>query len=184
MPRKGIQKDYVGQRFGRLTVMECLGQLHSPRRKYYWKSVCDCGKAVVSTIGDLTRTDHPTKSCGCLRDERRCKHGLSRTPEYQRQRTLQFEYGLSPEDYQEMLAGQDNKCAICKLPFTETPAVDHDHTCCIGRSADKTTRKTCGKCVRGLLCMNCNAALGNFGDDIQLLLNAVEYLRRFRDVEI
>lgn len=175
MPGKGIQKDYVGQRFGRLTIVECLGKLHPPKRQYYWKSICDCGKEVVSTIWDLKRLDQPTKSCGCWRKELRFKHGLSRTPEYQRQRSMQFCYGLSPEAFQALCTLQNNKCAICRLPFTDTPTVDHDHACCANR------KKTCGKCVRGLLCMNCNAGMGNFGDNIQLLLNAVDYLRRYNE---
>ena len=173
MPRRGIQKDYVGARFCRLVVKECLGKIRLPRRVYYWKSVCDCGNEVVCTIFELN-TGH-TKSCGCLRDEQRTTHGLSKTPEYQRQRTLQYAFNLSVEKHQAMLTEQANACAICRGHFVETPTVDHDHACCDGR-------KTCGKCVRGLLCRKCNAALGDFKDNIQTLLNAVEYLRRFSNV--
>lgn len=40
--------------------------------------------------------------------------------------------------------------------------MDHDHACC----ADKN--KSCGKCVRGLLCHNCNIALGHIERRLQL----------------
>lgn len=64
--------------------------------------------------------------------------------------------GLTPERFDEMLAGQNNCCAIC---FTDSPGgvgtwhIDHDHACCPGRFS-------CGNCVRGLLCMSCNHGLG------------------------
>jgi hypothetical protein len=175
MPKAGIQKDYTGVRFSRLVVKECLGKIKLPRRVYYWRSVCDCGGEVICPISELLQSSHPTKSCGCWRDDQRTKHGLSKTPEYQRQRSMKCRYDLSTETHQAMLAEQDNKCAVCEAPFTKAPMTDHDHACCAGSH-------TCGKCIRGLLCRQCNTALGLFKDNIQTLLNAVGYLRRFKHV--
>lgn len=77
-----------------------------------------------------------------------------------------------PKDYFEtQLAIQGNKCAICRKDFgNEIPQIDHDHNCCSGR-------KSCGKCVRGLLCNLCNKALGLFGDAEDVLESALVYLR-------
>ena len=59
-------------------------------------------------------------------------------------------YGITEEQYDELLATQDNKCAVCKTEFMEGigPNIDHDHNCCPGA-------KSCGACLRGLLCSNC-----------------------------
>ena len=75
-------------------------------------------------------------------------------------------YGLCKEDFEMMLVEQKNKCIICGFEFTEEskstrPHVDHCHD-----SGE----------VRGLLCGNCNAGLGQFKDDTQKLQSAIEYL--------
>ncbi len=87
---------------------------------------------------------------------------------------LWSKYRLSLERYHEILREQDGKCSICGVDSptdirTDRFHVDHDHSCCPGR-------KSCGKCVRGLLCHACNTALGNFKDSPDLLLSAVAYL--------
>ena len=65
-----------------------------------------------------------------------------------------------------MLQAQGSACAMCGEPFDEGDRIfaDHDHTCCPKQV--KATAKTCGRCVRGLLCFRCNTALGyieNYG---------------------
>jgi Recombination endonuclease VII len=74
---------------------------------------------------------------------------------------LRRRYGITAEHFDAMLAEQGGLCAICR----EAPArhVDHDH---------KSNR------VRGLLCFNCNGALGQFRDREDLMLRAVLYLGR------
>lgn len=77
---------------------------------------------------------------------------------------LRRHYGLTLEDYREMLKNQNNACKICQAPPKEKRrlCVDHCH-------------KT-GK-VRGLLCDKCNKAIGLLNDDIKLFENVIEHLR-------
>lgn len=81
----------------------------------------------------------------------------------QRKRKLQQNYGLTLEQYEEMLAEQDGRCAICrKRPKGRKRLhVDHDH--------DTND-------VRALLCVRCNTQLGTvetFG------ARAEAYLRKY-----
>jgi hypothetical protein len=77
-----------------------------------------------------------------------------------RRRNIKTMYGLTEEVYDNMVAAQNNCCAICGDKFIKTPHVDHDHET--------------GK-VRGLLCHHCNVSLGGF-KTIQNLKHAIEYL--------
>jgi hypothetical protein len=71
-------------------------------------------------------------------------------------------YGLTVEQFGEMLALQQGACLIC-LQQMLIPVVDHDHV--TGR-------------VRGLLCRKCNSALGLLQDSPTVLRRAVRYLTR------
>lgn len=88
-------------------------------------------------------------------------------------------YGISPEKYQEMHEAQGGVCAICAMPETMvmggTPcalAVDHDRRCCPGK-------RSCGGCVRGLLCARCNMALGGVHESPDTLRAMAAYIERY-----
>ena len=90
---------------------------------------------------------------------------------YQRDTQLKLKYHLSSEQFDQMVIDQGGVCAICQKPPIPNKknlgrlSVDHDHSCCPGT-------KTCGQCVRFLLCDLCNKGLGAFRDDPNLLLRA------------
>lgn len=84
-------------------------------------------------------------------------------------RMVKNKYGISADDYAQMLYNQGNVCAICKQSDTKRLSVDHDHACCSGDTS-------CGKCIRGLLCSRCNRTLGMVKDDVSILKNMIEYL--------
>lgn len=68
-------------------------------------------------------------------------------------------YGITVEEYQELVTKQDRKCALCgkRRPLH----IDHDHA--TGR-------------IRGLLCRGCNVGLGHLGDSVEGLQRAIAYL--------
>lgn len=82
---------------------------------------------------------------------------------------LMSNYGITQEQYEKMLSGQGGGCAICdRPPGNRRLAVDHDHKCCPGT-------KTCGMCIRGLLCTTCNVWLGFYENEVWIA-RANDYL--------
>ena len=82
-------------------------------------------------------------------------------------------FGLTQEQFEKMMSDQNEKCFICKVSLkTQQFNIDHDHSCCEGRYS-------CGKCVRGILCGNCNRGLGMFKDNLEYLKSAIKYLDQY-----
>lgn len=84
-------------------------------------------------------------------------------------------HNLPVTAYLDLLAYQGGACAICeRLPSdTARLVVDHRHSCC------PTKHNSCGKCVRGLLCGTCNAAIGLFREDPEAFRGAITYKQRW-----
>lgn len=83
-------------------------------------------------------------------------------------------YNMTPEDYLRIEAEQGGVCKICKNDNNGSRLmVDHDHNCCPGVN-------TYGNCIRGLLCKNCNWALGNAKDDVEVLQKMIDYLNSYK----
>ena len=115
----------------------------------------------------------------CIEAHREYKRQWQNTyqmgPEQRRRRLASFRKyrtGLTDDDFAELLDMQNGRCAICGASEPGgkgTWHIDHDHACCPGA-------RSCGKCVRGLLCGSCNLALGLMCDDIGRLQAAIVYL--------
>lgn len=75
---------------------------------------------------------------------------------------LKKRFGITWEEYEKMFEEQEGVCALCKGSEKDRMlSVDHCHV--TGR-------------VRGLLCGNCNRALGLLKDNKEVLIKAVEYV--------
>ncbi|MFJ4618656.1 endonuclease VII domain-containing protein [Streptomyces sp. NPDC088812] len=72
---------------------------------------------------------------------------------------FQRKYGLTPTERDAMVASQKGLCVIC----LKAPAVHVDHCHETGK-------------VRGVLCFNCNSAIGKLGDDPDAVRRAAAYL--------
>lgn len=98
---------------------------------------------------------------------------LSATAGHRQQ--LRRKYGKDL-NYDELILIQDNKCASCGTDDPGKPykffQVDHDHACCPGKI-------TCGKCIRGLLCNNCNTGISRLDDSVEKLKKAIIYIENW-----
>lgn len=91
-------------------------------------------------------------------------------PRLAKSNDLKKRFGITLDDYERMMEAQNGVCKICKGPETAIDrrsaqpralAVDHCHE--TGRA-------------RGLLCSNCNTALGLLQEDPDLFHEAAKYL--------
>jgi hypothetical protein len=75
-------------------------------------------------------------------------------------------YGITEQDYENLLNDQYRKCKICKSVGSDISGgglvIDHDH---------KTNK------VRGLICGRCNVMLGLAKDSLEILTSTIEYLK-------
>ena len=98
-----------------------------------------------------------------------CSKAYQKTPEGKassRNARMKRHYGIDQARYEQMLAAQGGKCAIC--PATEPGGngrwhVDHDHDT--------------GE-VRGLLCYRCNVGIGHLRHSPAIMLSAVKYVTK------
>ena len=70
-------------------------------------------------------------------------------------------YGIDGDTFREINKKQSGKCPICKRILDKNPSVDHSHIT--------------GK-IRGLICSDCNFAIGNAGDSPERLRAMADYL--------
>lgn len=143
-------------------------------RPHKARGLCKTHSEHMEKYGELraVQTRNPGQPCrlpGCTETaiaRRMCSQHLAR-------QYLPLRYGISADDYEGLLVRQGGACAICHGTNANGYAlsVDHDHGCCPGN-------RSCGRCVRGLLCSRCNFAVGHMGDDPIRLRAAADYLER------
>ena len=141
-----------GKENGLLPQMKTCGHCKLPRK-----------------VGDFYRNKGKpggrSRTCRFCQEEY-CKSWRRRHPkkscEIRRRSRIKHAYGLSGGEFDRLLTRQSNQCAVCKSPLTK-PCVDHDHRT--------------GK-VRGLVCRDCNLAVGHFKDDPERMRKAIRYLQK------
>ena len=91
-------------------------------------------------------------------------HTTTYSKNYSRNSYLKKKYGITLNDYEEILKSQNRVCAVCQEFCNSGRALAVDHCHISGK-------------IRGLLCINCNQGLGKFKDSIKLLDKAIDYLK-------
>lgn len=148
-------------------------QDRNPRRNFRPLTCADCGSSFEGVWSGLGRQP----ACpACVLRKRQAnqerKNNARRGTNRVRRDSMKYrlkQYGLTIEQYEQMVVDQGGRCAICGEPpnprgilASASLNVDHSH---------ETGR------VRGLLCTTCNQGLGYFKDDEVRLLAAVRYLK-------
>ena len=90
-----------------------------------------------------------------------------------RNRHIRHKYGLEPEDYNQLVKKQKGLCAICH----KEPDINKQHPKLVIDHSHLTAK------IRSHLCHKCNQALGLFKEDIQSLTNAIEYLKKHKEIK-
>lgn len=127
-----------------------------------WCSACGEFKpesAFTSSGRALDGLEHRCSACMVAKGRKYWESGSKRTRRY----------GMTPDELQDLYEAQDGKCATCLEPLGDRTTIDHDHNCC-------PENKSCGKCVRGILCHHCNVALGFTKDNPETLRRMIAYL--------
>jgi hypothetical protein len=152
-----------------LPLSEFYSYTRKDSGKQYKATYCkECSRKVGSAYGYMYR------AAGRRDDKKRFAREKELHPDtWRRDRRdyqLRRDYGITQADYDRMYAEQEGKCAICLKHFDLHASsrykklyVDHAH------DMDK---------VRGLVCMKCNMAIGNFEDSHDNCLRAAQYLMK------
>lgn len=148
----------------RKPVGDFLLSYNKQREKYYRRGVCkDCRSAAA-------KANYASKDR--QNDAKRSRYQTD--PEYRRRQLSQqhkARHGITLDEKEAMLAAQGGRCAACPAtaPGGHGWATDHNHACCPGT-------RSCGRCIRGILCNNCNLALGHVADSVERLQGLINYL--------
>jgi hypothetical protein len=117
---------------------------------------------------------------GSAKEARKTKDGWAKymreyrkaRPDVMRKIDIKKKFGLEYDEYLKLLESQNNICAICKQPETK---LDYRTGNVLNLSIDHCHAS--GK-IRGLLCMDCNRAIGMLNDDVSILESAISYLKK------
>lgn len=151
---------------------------HHPEDGWYWRK---SGKHAGVRLT-------PCKECS--RERARVHHREKDSPERRKRRSqamqrwrtnnpdgekdvrLRCTFNITLDQYNAQLVKQGDACAICGTLDPRGKGgfhVDHDRRCCPGK-------RSCGLCVRGLLCTRCNVGIAMFNDNVAAIAAAIDYL--------
>jgi len=156
---------------------ESLGRAIAARRERETTKTCSkCGEEKPRDQFHVSRQGKfgpvlksACKDCGAAAVREWYSRNSDQSNTNRRRLQLKQNYGLTVEQYVDMLEAQGNACAICHQPERAV----HGNGTAFGLSVDHCHDSSD---VRGLLCQRCNRAIGLLGDDVELLRSAIAYL--------
>lgn len=180
--RRKRPEDWQPRHPNRHALLKCDSEKHMCTGCAEVKSVTDFPKNLETPCG----YDPRCKKC---RHERRVERRTENHNDLKHKENFLWripKYGISPTTFLKLLEEQSGVCFLCEEPETKINksgqvralSIDHDHRCCPGG-------KSCGKCIRGLLCHECNLFLGKIEMKPKLIekFNLGSYVNR-RPLEV
>jgi hypothetical protein len=149
-------------------IMSKAGKPKTPDRKKYQHDWYIANREKLIARAKQWAQTHPEKRNAYSRKYK--KENPEKRHMIQFRSRLKTRYNIDPDYYFELLAKQNNVCAICKNPESNSTgksymlAVDHEHRT--------------GK-VRSLLCKGCNLGIGNMKESPERLIAAAQYLKEW-----
>lgn len=144
-----------------------------PKQETQNKQCTRCGQEKNLSMFSMRENGRYHSHCkSCITEANLQRYHQKNGKQQQKERSfknLTKRYGISPEIYEQERIKQEYKCILCGTHETKSTHgrlhIDHCHET--------------GK-YRGLLCMNCNAALGSFKDNVEVMKKAIEYINENR----
>lgn len=118
----------------------------------------------IRVEGTTSEYDSQCKVCF----KARMQHKRDTIPGYRKNVDLKHNFGITLDDYNEMLKKQNYRCEVClrhESEFSRKLSVDHNHST--------------GK-IRGLLCSQCNTALGKLREDEETINRLLKYIEKYK----
>jgi hypothetical protein len=129
--------------------------------------VCFINQPIENFTSNKQNADNLHTSCKkCLSSYRKIQRSTPSQKEKNKLYAIRSKYNLSSEEYYEIISRGCDSCGS-----SVGIAIDHDHLCC-------PATKTCGKCIRGVLCRRCNTAEGIFKTNPQSIYGLIEYMKK------
>ena len=143
----------------------CSKCKENKKQSQFYRSHSECKKCSIADVKEWTRKN-PEKAA--LNVKKSKQRNPEKYADIGRRRNLKANFGITIEQYDELLERQNHLCAVCKKhtsSFKMRLAVDHEHGS--GPQAGA---------IRGLLCSYCNRAVVGRHKDPELLRSAARYL--------
>jgi len=159
--RSGICKDCVSE-YNKKYERKNRERLATYRKNWYEKNKERCLKKCAEWAAKNKKKTQKYK-----------KRYIMNHKDRHRSSKLKCKYGITLEEYNQMLKKQNGVCAICK----QSETIQNQYKCCnLVVDHDHET-----KTVRKLLCRRCNSVLGLVGENLEIILAMANYLKEYSD---